>query len=119
VAALIIVLVILAVVVVAIGVARSNKKSVGPGPGQQQLPPGPGPAPNFPDFMPQPPNGQGSFVEQSRTRPSTPQPPPNITNGKPNSFGTVSVNTSAICRLTGKRTADCTCERCTKLKKKV
>ncbi len=120
-AVVIIILVVLAIVVAGVVVWNISQRSIAPGPRNRQIPPGPGPSPNYPGFTPhQPPNAnyQGSFTEQYRTNPGAP-PPPSPPIGKTNSFGTVRTNTSAICRLTGKRTADCTCERCTKLRKKV
>lgn len=119
-AAIIIVLVVLIVAAMLARAAwKSSHPSVPPGPRNGVLPPGQGRLPNAPGFKPQPPNAGGTFAEQYRTKQGTPPPPPRAANGKTNSFGTVYVNPTAICKLTGKRVADCTCDRCTKLKKKV
>jgi hypothetical protein len=118
---IIIILVVLVVAAVAARAAWNNThRSVPPGPGNGALPPGYGQQPNPPGFTPLPPNGRGSFVEQHRTARGAPPPAPQPgSRGNTNSFGTRSINPTAICRLTGKRMADCTCDRCTKLKKKV
>jgi hypothetical protein len=55
----------------------------------------------------------------STTKKGTPPLPSWGTNGKKNSFGTEYINPTAICKLTGKQMADCTCVKCTADKKKV
>ena len=119
--AIIVLIVLLVIGLGSYAAYRHSRASVGPGPGYGAVPPGPGPQPpNGPGFAPLNPGGKGSFVEQYRTKPGTPPPPPRgAANGTPTTMGTVFVNLTAICKLTGKQVAECTCDRCTKLRKKV
>jgi hypothetical protein len=120
VAAIIVIIVLLAVAVGGYAVWRNSRRALPPGQRHGAIPPGQRPPPNPQHFTPLPPQaGGGSFVEQRRTKPGTPPatPRPGGRGGTTNSFGTVYVNPTAICKLTGKQVADCTCHRCAKLRK--
>jgi hypothetical protein len=118
VAAIVIVVVLLVVAVAGYAVWKSSQRAVTPGQANRALPPRQAQQPNQPGFTRLPPDARGTFTEQYRTKQgSPPPPPPGAASGKPNTFGTVYVNPTAICRLTGKQVADCTCSRCAELKK--
>jgi hypothetical protein len=120
--AIIVIIVLLVVATVSVAVWRNSRRSIPPAPHHGPLPPGQGPGPahqppvNGPGFTPLP-NGGGTFKEISRTRPGMPPSP--ATAGQTNSFGTLRINKTAICKLTGKQIADCTCDDYTRVKKKV
>ena len=116
----IIVLVVLLVVAAGSYAAwRYSRSALPPAPGNAAIPPGHGQQPNAPGFTPLKPGAGAVFIEQYRTKQGTPPPPPNAANGTTTSIGTVYVNLTAICKLTGKQVAECTCDRCTKVRKKV
>jgi hypothetical protein len=115
--AAIIIIVLLVAVVAGYAAWKSSQRAVTPSRPNRALPPRQAQRPNSPGFTRQAPNARGTFKEQYRTKQGTPPPPrPGATLGKPNTFGTVYVNLTAICRRTGKQVADCTCERCAMLK---
>ena len=115
--ALIVIIVLLAVVVGGYAAWKSSRPALPPGQRPGAIPPGQPHPTNPQQFTPQSPQAGGYFVEQRRTKPGTPPSAPRMASGKTNSFGTVYVNPTAICKLTGKQVADCTCPRCAKLKK--
>jgi hypothetical protein len=119
VAAVIIGIIIAALVVAVIArVAwRNSHRAIAPGGQHGLVPPGPEQQINGPGFTPVSP--AGSFHVVSTTKKGTPPLPSWGTNGKKNSFGTEYINPTAICKLTGKQMADCTCVKCTADKKKV
>jgi hypothetical protein len=93
-----------------------------PGPFHQLFPPKQAPkTPDQPTFTIQKPSDAG-FKEISRTGGQRSRPSAKTgtkrTAGAPNTFGNVEINLTAVCKLTGKPVADCTCDRCKKIKKK-
>lgn len=93
-----------------------------PGPFHQLLPQKQAPkTPDQPTFIIQKPSDPG-FTEISRTGGQRPGPAAKTGTkrmaGAPNTFGSVEVNLTALCKLTGERVADCTCARCMNIKKK-
>ena len=119
-----IIIIILAVLGVSLAAWKSQtgpgKANLKPGPNNQQLI-DPAQAPQVPgqaNFLIKPDPG---FVVQSRTDGKFPPPPPAAGGQGPvttaNGFGQVTQNLTAICRLTGKQVADCTCRRCSDKKK--
>lgn len=98
---------------------RRASKPVPPGPNIPQLHDlAPGPAvPGHAGFQINPDPG---FVIVSRTNAppgaATPVPGATAHTTTPAGFGKITQNLTAFCRLTGKRVADCSCTRCTKIK---
>jgi hypothetical protein len=122
---IVIVIIILVVLGVSLVAWKSQtgpgKATLKPGPNNQQLI-DPAQAPQVPgqaDFLIKPDPG---FVVQSRTDGKF-SPPPPVPGGQgpvttANGFGQVTQNLTAICRLTGKQVTDCSCTRCSAIKKK-